>query len=84
MTSNNQDIFTETYKAWLNSNNMSQFILIDFALTVVSKWFIMIFAVIDDEMMKKATKQSSKKKERDKKRFLLTKDEDLKLLQLCL
>jgi hypothetical protein len=62
---------------------MSQSILIDFALIAVSKSSAMIFAVNDEEMMKEATKQS-KKKERDRKHLLLTKDEDLKLLQLCL
>jgi hypothetical protein len=44
----------------------------------------MIFAVNDEEVMKETTKQSSKKKEINKKHLLLTKDEDIKLLQLCL
>jgi hypothetical protein len=83
MTSN-QDISTETYEAWLNSENMNQSIPIDPALTTVSESSALIFTVNEDEVMKEKTKQSSKKKEKSKKHLLLTKDEDLKLLQLCL
>ncbi len=84
MTSNNQNISTETYKAWLNSNNMSQSIPIDPALTAVSEPSTLVFAVNDEGVMKETMKQSSKKKRRDRKHLLLTKDEDIKLLQLCL
>ncbi len=79
MTFNNQDISTESYETWLNSININQFISIDFVFTAVSKSFIMIFAINENEIMKK-----KEKKKKEKRHLLLTKEEDIKLLQLCL